>query len=135
MKKEELKKILKPLIKDCIKEVIFEEGVLSNIVSEVVKGVGTPIVEQNTQSNPVLASRSRDEVNKKIAESRKRMLEAIGKESYGGVDLFENTEPMVSSRDDKSPLAGSHPRDPGVDISSIPGMGSWGALAMAKKER
>ena len=42
---------------------------------------------------------------------------------------------MVSSRDDKSPLAGSHPRDPGVDISSIPGMGSWGALATAKKER
>ena len=135
MKKEELKKILKPLIKDCIKEVIFEEGVLSNIVSEVVKGVGTPIVEQKTQSRPALTSRSRDEVNKKIAESRKRMLEAIGKESFGGVDLFENTEPMVSGGDTKSPLAGSHPRDPGVDISSIPGMGSWGALATAKKER
>ena len=45
MKKQELKKILKPLIKECIKEVIFEDGTLSSIISEVVKGVGEPIVE------------------------------------------------------------------------------------------
>ena len=53
MKKTELKKILKPLIKECIKEVIFEDGTLSSIISEVVKGVGEPIVEakQRFQKN------------------------------------------------------------------------------------
>ena len=38
MKKQELAKILKPLVKQCIKEVLFEEGVLSNVISEVVIG-------------------------------------------------------------------------------------------------
>ena len=46
MKKAELKKLLKPMIKECIKEVIFEDGTLSSIISEVVQGVGQPIVEQ-----------------------------------------------------------------------------------------
>ena len=52
MKKEELKQVLKPLIKECIREVIFEEGALSSVVSEVVKGMGQPIVETK-QSFPV----------------------------------------------------------------------------------
>ena len=38
MNKDQLKKTLKPMIKECIKEVIFEEGILSSIISEVVKG-------------------------------------------------------------------------------------------------
>ena len=41
MKKNELKKMLKPLIKECIKECIFEDGVLSGIVTEVARGLGT----------------------------------------------------------------------------------------------
>lgn len=45
MNKNELKQVLKPLIKECIREVIFEEGALSSVVSEVVKGMGQPIVE------------------------------------------------------------------------------------------
>ena len=45
MNKKELKQMLKPLIKECIKEVIFEDGTLSTIISEVVQGVGRPIVE------------------------------------------------------------------------------------------
>ena len=50
MNREELKKTLRPLIKECIKEVIFEEGVLSGIISEVVKGTGGQrIVETQTQ--------------------------------------------------------------------------------------
>ena len=129
MKKEELKKILKPLIKECIKEVIFEDGVLSSIVSEVVKGVGSPILESKTTPVPTASV----DVKKKIAESRKKMLDAIGKDSYGGVNIFENTEPMMET-DSKSPLAGSHPRDPGVDLRSIPGMNTWSILAKGNKE-
>ena len=45
MNKSELKTILKPLIKECIKEVISEEGVLSGVITEVVKGTGTVITE------------------------------------------------------------------------------------------
>ena len=50
MNKTELKKILKPLIKQCIKEVIFEDGTLSNIVSEVTRGLSTQVV---TEAQPI----------------------------------------------------------------------------------
>ena len=47
MKRNELKKVLKPLIKECIKEVIFEEGVLSGLISEVLKGTsGSQLVSE-----------------------------------------------------------------------------------------
>ncbi len=49
MNKSDLKKVIKPLVKECIHEVLLEEGLLSNIVSEVVKGVGPQtIVEAET---------------------------------------------------------------------------------------
>ena len=41
MTKKDFKRILKPLIKECIKEVMFEEGVLSTVITEVVKGTQT----------------------------------------------------------------------------------------------
>ena len=47
MKKSELKKLIKPLVKECINEVLLEEGLLSNIVSEVAKGMqGQTIVSE-----------------------------------------------------------------------------------------
>ena len=50
MKNNEFKKILKPLIKQTIKEVILEEGILSNIVAEVAKGLqGALIVEAKSE--------------------------------------------------------------------------------------
>ena len=53
MKKTELKEIIKPLVKECIQEVLIEEGLLSNVVSEVVKGLGTQsIVEQAPVPRP-----------------------------------------------------------------------------------
>ena len=42
MKKLELKQALKPLIKECIKEIIFEEGILSSLITEVARGLGSP---------------------------------------------------------------------------------------------
>ena len=41
MNRKDFKRILKPLIKECIKEVIFEEGILSTVITEVVKGTET----------------------------------------------------------------------------------------------
>ena len=93
MKREELKKTLRPLIKECIKEVIFEEGILSGIISEVMKGTsGQRIVE--TQQ-PVYQKPQVDHENqqRKLQEQRKRMLDAIGKDAYNGDDLNEGATP------------------------------------------
>ena len=115
MKANELKKVLKPLIRQCIKEVIFEEGVLSGIISEVVKGVDTaPVIrEQNT-----MAKSTNSHTKKKLEEQRKRMLDAIGKSSYNGVNVFEGVEPTRETNQ-QSPLSNISPGDPGVDISQL----------------
>ena len=53
MKKTELKQLIKPLVKECIHEVLLEEGLLSNVVSEVAKGMqGNMMVETRTNSRP-----------------------------------------------------------------------------------
>ena len=117
MKTNELKKVLKPLIKQCIKEVIFEEGVLSGIISEVVKGVDTaPVIREQKQ-----VSRPKSDnglAKKRLQEQRKKMMDAIGKDSYNGVNLFEGVEPARESNQ-QSPLANISPGDAGVDISQL----------------
>jgi len=115
MKTNDLKKVLKPLIKQCIKEVIFEEGVLSGIISEVMKGVNAaPVVrEQKAVAKP-----NNVEAKRKLQEQRKKMLDAIGKDSYNGVNVFEGVEPTRESNQ-HSPLANISPGDAGVDISEL----------------
>ena len=62
------KKILKPLIKQCIREVVLEEGLLSNIVSEVVQGLGSqPIVESKP---PVIENQGHSHVKKQLQETK-----------------------------------------------------------------
>jgi hypothetical protein len=126
MKRSELKQVLRPLIKECIKEVIFEEGVLSNIVSEVAAGLGgNTIVESNTQAihNTAQLDEQKqyeaEQAHQKIQETRKRMLDAIGNDSYNGVDLFEGTSPPSQGSDQHSALAGVDPSDAGTDISQL----------------
>jgi len=119
MKKSELKALMKPLVKECIHEVLLEEGLLSNVVSEVAKGLqASPIVE-NRQRHSV-ANQVKDS-RVKLSEHRKKMVEAVGKDAYNGVDLFEGTTPMNSSEPTAGgpDLGASH--DPGVDISSFVG--------------
>jgi|TARA_B100000900_G_C20523454_1_gene693191 hypothetical protein len=124
MKKSELKKVIKPLVKECIQEVLLEEGLLSNVVSEVVKGMGAaPIVEQK-QSVPKQIVRQPNN-NTKLKEQRRKLMDAINKDAYNGVDLFEGTTPTPAQREQQ---AGSvdlgDPSDAGVDISSIMGVSS-----------
>ena len=45
MNKKELKRLMKPIVVECIKEALFEEGILSGIISEVIKGTGGVILE------------------------------------------------------------------------------------------
>ncbi len=120
MKKSELKKIIKPLVKECIQEVLLEDGLLSNVVSEVVKGVtNVPITEQRQQPLKQIA---REPSNVNLKEQRQKLMGAINKDAYNGIDLFEGTTPAPSQREQS---AGSvdlgDPRDSGVDISSLIG--------------
>jgi len=141
MKKQELKKLLKPLIKECIKEVILEEGVLSNVVSEVVQGLGAPrIVEAKAapvqqRSSIEDMQRAAEQKRAQLNEQKNKLLSAIDKNAYGGIDLFEGTEPLSAGGSASSgpqaqgPLSDMDPSDPGVDISGIMGIagGRWAA--------
>ena len=134
MNKTELKKILKPLIKECIKEVIFEDGTLSSIISEVVKGVGDPIVEtkQRFPKKQQPQYETDEQAKARLAKKRKKMMESIGKDAYNGVNLFEGTTPVPTSQESgKGALSDVDPRDPGVDISSFMGKSSliWQKMA------
>ena len=132
MKKSELKNI----IKECVREVIFEEGMLSGIVSEVVQGMGTTtlVQETRTQSTP--------QPSRRLAETKQQVLSAVAANSYEDVkkkfsnpELFEGTRPIAEAKSGKGgALSGVAPNDPGVDISSIPGFGSWSSVAAATRK-
>ena len=123
MKKSELRQVLKPLIKECIKEVIFEEGILSNIVSEVAQGLGGQTIVETQQPTPPQRNYEEESrvAQQKLQETRKRMLDAVGKDSYNGEDLFAGTTPSAAPAETKQgdPLSGVDPRDSGVDISQL----------------
>ena len=61
----------------------------------------------------------------KLQEHRKKMMDAIGKDAFNGVDLFEGTEPLRQSgtvnEAHRPSVLGDDPTDAGVDISSILG--------------
>jgi len=133
MKKSELKKVLKPIIAECVKESLYEEGLLKNIVSQVVEGYSqgaTPIVETKTVSVPAKKDKNNEslKVKNQLEKTKKQMLTAIGTSAYGGVNVFEGTTPAPA--DNGSPtnvMEGVDPSDSGVDISSIFN-NSWGKL-------
>ena len=120
MKKSDLEQLIKHLVKECIHEVLLEEGLLSNVVSEVAKGLQPQnmVVESRApQTQPVTPRLKQDN-----GAQRKKLLDAIGKDAYNGVDLFEGTTPAPAHREQR---AGSvdlgDPNDSGVDISNLVG--------------
>ena len=127
--RSELKTVLKPLIKECIKEVILEEGILSNVISEVIKGMSAnTIVEQKTE--PVQQERlfnvSDTPKPSRVDESRKHLMDSIGKGAYNGVNLFEDVRPIAEagstsgpSPNAHGPLSGQDPNDAGVNIGGL----------------
>jgi hypothetical protein len=140
MKKNDLKRMLKPLIKECVKEMILEEGLLTNIVSEVAAGMQGNLVTETIQPRPkrehILDDRPKikrksNEAREKLKEHRQRLMDSIGQDAYGGVDLFEGTEPM---KQQGAPRAGAvdlgDPQDSGVNLDSILGNAShiWKAM-------
>lgn len=136
MKKAELKETLKPLIKQCIKEVLFEDGVLSGIISEVVKGFGKqPPMIESAKVLPVDDAGESAEKQRRLAELRESHLQEVQEQRsklneavasrFGGADLFEGTAPLAKAGNvgqptaPASPLQGVDPSDPGVDLSKL----------------
>ena len=140
MKRTELKKLIKPLVKECVQETILNDGLLSNIVSEVMQGMGNQfLVENKEEIVPTMSNENSvhlEQLKERQQETRKRLLDEIGKDAYNGVDLFEGTEPIRDSGEPSAmaqanPMSGQDPDDPGVDISGIIALGgkNWKALA------
>ncbi len=142
MNKRDLKKIIKPIVKECISEVILSEGLLASIISEVVTGLQP---RQNLNDSKIVAPiehpRHEEEMGK-LQETRERMMDAIGKDAYRGINLFEGTTPVrgagppTPSAASHNPLASVDPKDPGVDISAVFGHMSskWGKIAKGNQD-
>lgn len=124
MKKSDLKQLIKPLVKECIHEVLLEEGLLSNVVSEVAKGLQPQSLVVESQNAPT-QPKTQKQRSPDAAAQRKKLLDAIGKDSFNGVDLFEGSTPVPAQRETQ---AGSvdlgDPGDSGVDISNLVGNAS-----------
>jgi len=130
MKKADLKRLIKPVVKECIHEVLLEEGLLSNVVAEVAKGMqGNLVVESVQRPQNDSIRRQSTNTKKKLAEHRQQLMHSIGRDAYNGVDLFEGSEP-ISAAPKKGQTDLGDPRDSGVDISSILGNSSqiWKAI-------
>tara|TARA_R100000008_G_C3570105_1_gene161543 strand:+ start:707 stop:1132 length:426 start_codon:yes stop_codon:yes gene_type:complete len=140
MKKNDLKTLIKPLVKECIHEVLIEEGLLSNVVAEVAKGMQGNLVVESRQKQPndlvredLQINRKSEEARLKLEQHRAKLMNSINSEAYNGVNLFEGTEPM-SQYESKEPKGGAvdlgSPKDAGVDISSlVPGASKiWKAM-------
>ena len=123
MKSSEFKKLLKPLIMQTVREVLLQEGVLSNIVAEVAKGLGgNTINEQNRRD-----SEARQQ-EKKAEKDRQERIRRLNESNKFG-DVFSGTK-EISSSPSQSPLSGISSRDSGIDISDIEKIanGKWKTL-------
>ena len=136
MNKEGLKKVLKPIIKESIEEALIESNFLENIIKEAIQP-SRQIVEQTDKY--VAPSFDHERKQREMQENRKRMLDAIGRDAYNGVNLFEGTEPLSNRESSRSsgatphgsrPLDGVAPNDPGVNLAALGvNTGIWKKLA------
>jgi len=146
MKKSDFKKIIKPIVQECINEALTEQGLLSNIISEVVRGlqplhhqsdISTPNGEAPFQPQHLEEQRQELEYQKQqlLKEQKRKLLDAAG----FGSDIFAGTEPIAGgiTTESKEPstsqaaaLSGVDPSDAGVDISGIMALGGrdWGKM-------
>lgn len=136
MKKNELKQILKPLVKQCIKECIFEDGVLSGIITEVVKGLedqrlvteGVTIkAKPSAEEDKERQRKLEEEYEKQRQERIKKLNESV---SPNGINVFESVASIPSDPKPGDPLSSVHPDDSGVNIDGILGLanGKWKQL-------
>ena len=128
MKKSQLKHVIKPIVKQCLNELLIEQGLLSNIISEVVKGI-QPMQQQSTHQPMAVAEQQtllrqqrmelQEQRQQMIKENKRKLLDAAG----FGVDVFNGTKPIEEASDPSNGQAGAlngiAADDPGVDINGI----------------
>lgn len=144
MKKSELKELIDPIVRECVNEniqtILLESGLLSQVISEVVKGLQPVLVE----SKPVKAQPKqqfleeekeldetshmreilkRSQTKKVLNNNNKELLDNIGRTAYKGVNIFEGISDTIPdepvSNSPANPLQGIAPNDAGVDISGL----------------
>ena len=142
MKKSDLKKLIKPLVKECMQEALIEEGLLSDGISEVVKGLGAGSIIRESQARsaptttPIAQNSRVQEIRQQMEEDKRKLISSFKQETINGVNVFEGTEPLSNYEASSSKtrqggaLSGISPNDSGVDISGIMALGgkNWKAL-------
>ena len=111
---------------------------LSGIFSEVVQGLGTaPLIQETLKPQQRDAARL---AKQQSAAAKKQVLDAVGKTScddikkkFSNPEFFEGTRP-IQEGNGKTALAGTAPGDAGVDITNIPGFGNWSSVATATRK-
>jgi len=134
MKANEFKKILKPLIEQTVKDVLLKEGVLSQIVAEVAKGLQPTLIENTSVPRSSQADYSdRQDKAEELEKQRKIRIKKLNESAGLGSDIFENVQ-QVPEEDTNTPLSGLRATDAGVDISGIQKLsnGKWKQLAGTK---
>jgi hypothetical protein len=144
MKKSELKELINPIVRECVNEniqaILLESGLLSQVISEVVKGLQPVLVEnkqpvkQQPKQQFLEEEQELDEDShmreilkrsqaKKILNNNREMLDSIGKTAYRGVNIFEGISDTIPDEPVQTgpanPLQGIAPNDAGVDISGL----------------
>ena len=124
MKKAELK----DLIKECVREVVFESGVIRSIVTEVAQGLGTSTLVEGKTNSQTSRSQQKD-VKNAVREQIARSLSTASIENstsspFSNNPLFKGTKPLQESV-----------KNPGVDITSLPGIQNWAKIANKKDKK
>ena len=114
------------MIKECVREVLFEEGVLSSVIAEVAFGItkATKLISETEylkepDAAPAQGQQESENRRKSLLETKRKMLDAIGKGSMSHV--FEGVDPLPSGKNTNphSPLANLSSTDSGVDLGGI----------------
>lgn len=146
MKKSELKQLIEPIVKECVNEniqaILLESGLLSQVISEVVKGLQPVLVEskqqvvkesftQPTKQQTLLRKANETKANLDNEELLKSRMSFRGINIFEGVDQSIPDEPVSSKPG--NPMSGIAPNDPGVDISGLFNPQLAAALMKGKK--
>ena len=133
MNPKELKTALKPIVKELIYECLITEGILSSVVSEIVKGTGNTIIEtKQPVQTQAKQPRPKLETDDEAITRRKKLEETLV--GRLGVNVFEGVQPLSAGGRDNAPsqttagnpLSGLDPSDSGVDISGLMKLtGGW----------
>lgn len=132
MNQKDLKTALKPIVKELIYECLITEGILSSVVSEIMKGSGNTIISESKQQTSNVKQQKpqqRLETNDEAATRRKKLEETLV--GRLGINVFEGTQPLrergaPSQTTAGNPLAGLDPSDSGVDITGLLNLtGGW----------